>query len=267
MAADQEGLPEMDPNTKSLEVESLEPNENGVSSDRPTYTFEEGQLSFVGGDVEELPEDLIQNYCNVTFQLDLSFNKLRSLHGLEHFQQLRELVLDNNELNDTVVFPHLKDLHTLTLNKNKLTDLHGLLEQLIGQLPSLTYLSLLGNKACPNELSALDKDDEDYLRYRYYVLYKLPGLKFLDSTPVTAAEVAEAKRVGPYTLVVRPKDDDLELATEDTSVEETRRDQYTPLPASVATDNIKPQGFWTKSKAKYIGRNSEGNRFITDGVL
>lgn len=41
---------------------------------------------------------------------------------------------------------------------------------------------------------------------RYFVLYKLPGLKFLDSSPVTAAEIAEAKRVGPYTQVIRPKD-------------------------------------------------------------
>ncbi|CAG5115355.1 unnamed protein product [Candidula unifasciata] len=243
------------------------PEQNGVYSDRPTYTFEEGQLSFLGADVEVLPEELIQNYCNVTSQLDLSFNKLRSLRGLEHFQHLRELVLDNNELNDNILFPHLKDLHTLTLNKNKLTDLHGLLEQLVEKLPSLTYLSLLGNKACPNELSALDKDDEDYLRYRHYVLYKLPGLKFLDSSPVTAAEVAEAKRVGPYTLVVRPKDEDLQLIMEDTSAEEASRDQYTPLPASVGTEIVQPQGFWTKSKSKYVGRNSEGNRFITDGVL
>lgn len=34
-------------------------------------------------------------------------------------------------------------------------------------LPSLTYLSLLGNKACPDQLTDLENDDEDYQRYRF----------------------------------------------------------------------------------------------------
>jgi len=39
------------------------------------------------------------------------------------------------------------------------------------------------------------------------VIYKLGGLKFLDSRPVTAAEKKEAARVGPYLKVARPKED------------------------------------------------------------
>lgn len=38
--------------------------------------------------------------------------------------------------------------------------------------------------------------------FRYYVLYMLPKLNFLDSTPVTEAERKEAQRVGQYTKVV-----------------------------------------------------------------
>ncbi len=56
----------------------------------------------------------------------------------------------------------------------------------LGQLQQygkLTYLSLLGNSACPNELVA--KDEEDYQRYRYYVIHSLPNIRFLDSRPVT----------------------------------------------------------------------------------
>ena len=34
-------------------------------------------------------------------------------------------------------------------------------------LPNLTYLSLLGNTACPNQLTSLENDDEDYQRYRF----------------------------------------------------------------------------------------------------
>lgn len=32
--------------------------------------------------------------------------------------------------------------------------------------PSLRYLSLLGNEACPNQLVSPDKDEDDYQRYR-----------------------------------------------------------------------------------------------------
>ena len=46
---------------------------------------------------------------------------------------------------------------------------------------------------------------------RYYVLYKLPRLKFLDSSQVNSAEIAEAKRVGPFMQVVRPKEDSVEV--------------------------------------------------------
>jgi len=33
-------------------------------------------------------------------------------------------------------------------------------------VPSLQYLSLLGNVACPNELVCKEKDEDDYQRYR-----------------------------------------------------------------------------------------------------
>lgn len=52
----------------------------------------------------------------------------------------------------------------------------------------------------------------NFLSFRYYVVYKVPGLKFLDSSQVTPSEVQEAKRVGPYQQIVRPKDN-LEVST------------------------------------------------------
>lgn len=45
-------------------------------------------------------------------------------------------------------------------------DLHRLLCILQARLPALTYLSLLGNEACPDQLSNQDKDEDDYRRYR-----------------------------------------------------------------------------------------------------
>lgn len=37
------------------------------------------QLSYVGFDLESLPQQLIEDYCNVTSLLDLSYNKLRQV--------------------------------------------------------------------------------------------------------------------------------------------------------------------------------------------
>ncbi|GFO38127.1 leucine-rich repeat-containing protein c10orf11-like protein [Plakobranchus ocellatus] len=226
-------------------------------------TFADGQLSFIGHDVETIPQELIQDYCNITKRLDLSFNRLMSVAGLEHFKFLKELILDNNELSDDVTFPYLKELHTLTLNKNSLTNLNSLIEKLAQKFPNLTYLSLLGNQACPNQLSSSEKDDEDYQRYRYYVLFKLPKLKFLDSTQVQASEVAEAKRIGPFMVVVRPKDSDSEEAP---SLPESPK--YSPLPADLTQEEGKDhQGTFGKSKYMYYGRHSEGNRFIRNKDL
>lgn len=57
----------------------------------------------------------------------------------------------------------IKALLTITL---QITELECLVDKLSANCASLTYLSLLSNKACPNELSDLDKDDSDYQRYR-----------------------------------------------------------------------------------------------------
>jgi len=59
----------------------------------------------------------------------------------------------------------LKIVSTLTV-KYHVKDLHHLLCVLQARLPALTYLSLLGNEACPDQLSNQDKDEDDYRRYR-----------------------------------------------------------------------------------------------------
>jgi Leucine-rich repeat (LRR) protein len=50
--------------------------------------------------------------------LDLSFNSLTTLRGVEKFSNLEELVLDNNKLSDNIFVPYLPNLQTLSLNKN-----------------------------------------------------------------------------------------------------------------------------------------------------
>ncbi|XP_029524962.1 leucine-rich melanocyte differentiation-associated protein-like isoform X2 [Oncorhynchus nerka] len=186
------------------------------------------QVSYIGHDCEDIPEFLGKKYGCLARRLDLSFNQLRSLAGLKAFTGLEELVVDNNLLGNDLQLPRLPTLHTLTLNKNQLTDIEALLEHLAEATPSLQYLSLLGNEACPNQLVSLDKDEDDYQRYRYFVLHKLPTLKFLDTRKVCKTEQQEAVARGAFMKVVKPKSSDMVAPGDPKS--ESSSTLYTPLP-------------------------------------
>ncbi|NWS54970.1 LRMDA protein, partial [Chunga burmeisteri] len=139
----------------------------------------------------------------------VAFVVCRSLEGLKTFSYLEELILDNNLLGNDLLLPRLPHLHTLTLNKNQISFQRNtckiLLDHLAEVVPSLQYLSLLGNTACPNELVCKEKDEDDYQRYRYFVLHKLTNLKFLDTRKVTRKEREEALVRGAFMKVVKPK--------------------------------------------------------------
>eukprot|EP00064_Thunnus_orientalis_P003834 superscaffoldBa00000329_g3845 len=113
------------------------------------------------------------------------------------FTELEELVVDNNLLGNDLRLPR---------------SYWALLEHLADVTPSLEYLSLLGNEACPNQLVSPDKDEDDYQRYRYFVLHKLPQLKFLDTRKVTKKEVTEAQARGAFMKVVKPKSEAWQVA-------------------------------------------------------
>ena len=73
----------------------------------------------MGEDAEFIPGEVVQKYKKTAKRLDLSYNRLKSVAGIEQFSCLEELVLDNNELTDaSLTLPLLPRLHTLTLNKN-----------------------------------------------------------------------------------------------------------------------------------------------------
>ncbi|XP_032047044.1 leucine-rich melanocyte differentiation-associated protein [Aythya fuligula] len=178
-------------------------------------------VSYISQDCEEIPEFLGRKYGHMAKRLDLSFNLLRSLEGLKTFSYLEELILDNNLLGNDLLLPRLPHLHTLTLNKNQITELESLLDHLAEVVPSLQYLSLLGNVACPNELVCKEKDEDDYQRYRYFVLHKLTNLKFLDTRKVTRREREEALVRGAFMKVVKPKDTKVSLYASLASLENT----------------------------------------------
>lgn len=83
------------------------------------------QLSYVGQDVHRIPPILSKLYGAKVQALDLSYNSLTNLHELANFPHLTELVLDNNQLGDSLVLPNLPSLHTLSLNKNNVSETVG----------------------------------------------------------------------------------------------------------------------------------------------
>ncbi|KRT81612.1 hypothetical protein AMK59_6342, partial [Oryctes borbonicus] len=133
-------------------------------------------------------------------------------------------------------------------------DIEMLLRKISKYLPSVTYLSLLGNKACPNQLSDITNDEEDYQRYRYYVLYHLPKLKFLDSSKVLESERFEAKHRGQLMRVVKPRPTRYNEEYLITPIPSP----YSPLPRVVRNPHDH-KGVYSKCKYKYSGKHSEGN--------
>jgi len=224
-----------------------------------------GQLSLVG---QLLPEGMIpvwfaEKYGADIVHLDLSETGLKNVTNLEKFTKLGTLILDSNELDNNPEFPEMLLLETLWINNNKITDLGVFLENILKKLPNLTYVSFLKNPACPNSLISKEFADDDYQRYRYFVLYKMPKLKFLDARQISVQERNEAKRVGKFTAIVRPDKDKLQNQAKASPSEEAN---FSELP-----NDLQPEG---KGAARfgynryiYQGRQSEGNRFILNSDL
>ncbi|KAI4812550.1 hypothetical protein KUCAC02_023926 [Chaenocephalus aceratus] len=63
------------------------------------------QISYIGHDCKDIPDFLGDTYGLFARRLDLSFNQLRSLAGLEMFIELEELIVDNNLLGNDLLLP------------------------------------------------------------------------------------------------------------------------------------------------------------------
>ncbi|KAJ6637864.1 Leucine-rich melanocyte differentiation-associated protein, partial [Pseudolycoriella hygida] len=158
---------------------------NRVTWNDVVFVENDEKLIFVDQDITALPDAIVNLYHSRARKMDLSFNQLTSLDGLEFFSRLDELILDNNQLGDNIRIPKTRSITTLSLNNNKITNLNILLIKLSTFLPNLEYLSLLENPVCPNELLTSKAEHENY---RYFVISALPNLKFLDSSKVSDFE-------------------------------------------------------------------------------
>lgn len=164
-------------------------------------------------------------------------------------------------------------LTTLSLNNNKILDIDSALEKIRECCPKVAYVSLLGNPGCPDQLTdPISNDEDDYERYRLYAIYILPSsLRFLDSRTVTITERNMAQNRGRYSRTVKFRLNKLTNNVTNVPSQDEFDDvffniKYTPLPLP----NRTPQdhrGAFGKCKYRYSGKNSEGNRFISNNDL
>ncbi|XP_055532749.1 leucine-rich melanocyte differentiation-associated protein-like [Wyeomyia smithii] len=240
------------------------------------YIDGERKLIYFDQKTYKLPEAILNLYSDRVRHLDLSHNKLSSFEALEFFGGLEELVLDNNSLTDEITFPgQLRQIKLLSLNNNKFENLDLLLTKLSLCFPNLEYLSLLGNPACPCHLLSLEHTEYDYLKYRLYIIRHLPKLHILDVQRVKkmerdfvrsqqdqeyATDGSESRRA---TSALKHLYTNLSNRL---GVERKNPPVYHPLPESirVAGDH---RGAYGKCRYRYVGAQSEGNRFILNTDL
>ncbi|XP_046743475.1 leucine-rich melanocyte differentiation-associated protein-like isoform X2 [Diprion similis] len=240
---------------------------------RTALTVQCSRAWYTGQRAERIPHGLIGLVGADCSSLDLSYNDLVSLTALKEFANLEELVLDNNCLRDLNTLPRMPKLTTLSV-----TDIEGALDRIKECCPCLKYASLLGNPGCPDQLTNPTTTDEaDYERYRRYAVHVLPAtLQFLDSRPISPRERQEAKERGSLMRTVRVNLPNLSSLTAEefaSALEQKRHDSismeepdYTPLPESMRGP-LDVRSAYGKSRYRYSGKNSEGNRFISNSDL
>jgi len=260
---------------------------------------QDDQLSIVGADITRVPDD-IEKYALGIKKLDFSWNAIENLEHLDAFVELTHLVVDNNQLTESQVFPQLRNLNTLWVNNNNISDLERFLTEVAAKCPSLTYLSMMKNPACPNYFTG--KDSDDYRRYRQLVLARLPKLKFLDSSAVTASERAAtttaAKKAGARSsgggdasLLASidvhnsagnaaalkssngalPSGASVDAHNGEHADDDDDVGEHAHVPAGVDTLPTRQpseiHASYGVSAYSYVGKQSEGNRFILDEDL
>ena len=96
---------------------------------------------------------------------------------------------------------------------------------------------------------------------RLYVLYMLPKLQFLDSSPVTQAERLEAKSRGQYCRTARLVKFTVPTGPLRVEYGEDALDSGVAPPASPLIRE-KRGPVYGQLAYRYVGKHSEGNRFI-----
>ena len=169
-------------------------------------------------------------------------------------------------------------------------------DQCAALFPGLVWLSLMRNPASPPLVCTSEEESAAAARYRLYVVYRLPGLQVLDAVPITRAERAEAAVKGQFMAARKPRPGtngsappsrtssstlfgflmgagggggggEPSAAAASGSGASAAAGSGAGAGAAAAAAPKKPTAFIAVGRAEYNGRNSEGNRFISDKDL
>eukprot|EP00946_MAST-07B_sp_MAST-7B-sp1_P001487 g1487.t1 len=252
---------------EGVNLREIEPSMAAL--DDSATVSESGELVLAYRGLDRIPGAVAAACAAKTTLLNLTENAITSSEGLEQFTMLETLILDKNNLKGLTWCCPLPSLKTLYFNNNDVSDVEQFVSDVARLFPALEYLSMMRNPCCPEFFTVTDgSHQEDYRRHREYVLFRLPGLQFLDATDVTAEEVATASRRGSFlgkkarpTPKKKTVEHDAALAAQQ---------------AYEAAKKKSPPGSGAKSPTsflgvghdeRYDGSASEGNRFITDDDL
>lgn len=222
------------------------------SSDEEVEQETRDRVNLAGRMLEAIPNSAIVGAKEVKV-LTLTNNQINRWDKLSYFTNLQTLVLDKNNLKSLSGMPGIKTLKTLWLNNNQIDDFELILGQIKSLFPKLEYLSILRNPINP-AIYFGGENEKPYYRFRRRILQDLPNLKVIDTQNVTLKEREDAQ-THPKFLIARPEqyDDD---TTEDEMSKSRRKSYY--------DERKEPAAFIGKGRIKYDGRESEGNRFISN---
>jgi len=222
------------------------------------------ELNLVDMDLTEVPSSYLASAASY-LTLNLSENRLSPPCNLHHFSKVHTLVLDKNGLKSVAGFAKMLSVTTLWFNNNNVTDIVGFLDDVASSFPNVTYLACMRNPCSPPLAIVSEEDVETTRRFRLYVIYRLPKLQFLDSSPVSQNERKEASQKGQYLAPRRPTG----VSGGSLSPASASSMPVAPsAPQAVTTEALKrPSSFLGLGSSRYDGANSEGNRFITDKHL
>ena len=181
------------------------------------------------------------------------------------------------------------------------------MQELRSRVKNLRHLSLLGNPVCPDQLSSDMVGEKDYQIYRCHILYHLRNVRFLDYRPVLLSELKESRKLiyanvkiittySPLPNSPGYSYDNVSPTGSSTSQESRRLPRQHSESTSEAegsdpgmsaadvvavmgssghgsggqgrsTSELVSKGKMGKRRFRYVGKNSEGNRFIRDADL
>merc|ERR1719369_1720001 len=216
------------------------------SSDEELEQDTNDSINLSGKRLQSIPGSATVQASRVKI-LTLTNNQIWDWDNLAAFTNLKTLKLKG--------LPQIKTLKTLWLNNNNIDDLELLLQQIKSMFPNVEYLSVLRNPINPAIYFGTE-NEKPYYRFRRRILQELPNLKVIDTQNVADTERESSARQ-PKFLVSSPSHDEEDEFDRKDERANSRKESY-------YNEKSAPAAFIGQGKMKYDGRDSEGNRFITN---